>query len=345
MPRGLPELTAENHRRADLLITVAAMYLAPIVEQCVAQCHSVRMEEREARPLLVQAEEIQFSAEFSVVALCRLLQHVQVGIKFFLLLKRRAIDALQHLILLTAAPVCTCDTLQLKCLDLAGRDDMGACAEVCELALRIEGDHLVLWQILNQLHLIVFTLLTEECNRLCTGNLAADKRQILLDDLLHFLFDITKIGIRQLVLHVEIVVEAVLDRRSDRELHVALRIQALHRLRHDVRRRMAQSVAAALIIKGQHAQRSILRDRRRQIDNLAVEARRKCLFRQGVAHALDDVQYARPCLCLANGAIRQCQLYHKMLSLPNIQKPCPCGIGNPSSRGQGDRKHRDFVLP
>ena len=345
MPRGLPELTAENHRRADLLIAVAAMYLAPIVEQCVAQCHAVRMEEREARPLLVQAEEIQFSAEFPMVALCRLLQHVQVGIEFFLLLKRRAIDALQHLVLLTAAPVCTCDTLQLKCLDLAGRDDMGACAEVGELALRIEGDHLVLGQILNQLHLIVLTLLTEECNRLCTGNLAADKRQILLDDLLHFLFDITKIGIRQLVLHVEIVVEAVLDRRSDRELHMALRIQALHRLRHDVRRRMAQSVAAALIIKGQHAQRSILRDRRRQIDNLAVEARRECLFRQGVAHALDDVQYARPCLCLANGAIRQCQLYHKMLSLPNKQKPCPCGIGNPSSRGQGDRKHRDFVLP
>ena len=345
MPRGLPELTAENHRRADLLIPVVAMYLAPIVEQCVAQCHSVRMEEREARPLLMQAEEIQFSAEFSVVALCRLLQHVQVGIKFFLLLKRRAIDALQHLVLLTAAPVCACDTLQLKCLDLAGRDDMGACAEVGELALRIEGDHLVLGQILNQLHLIVLTLLTEECNRLCTGNLAADKRQILLDDLLHFLFDITKIGIRQLVLHVEIVVEAILDRRSDRELHVALRIQALHRLRHDVRRRMAQSMAAALIVKGQHAQRSILRDRRRQIDNLAVEARRECFFRQGVAHSLDDVQYARPCLCLANGAIRQCQLYHKMLSLPNIQKPCPCGIGNPSSRGQGDRKHRDFVLP
>ena len=147
------------------------------------------------------------------------------------------------------------------------------------------------------------------------------------------------------MLHIEIVVEAVLYRRSDRELHMALRIQALHRLRHDVRRRMAQSMAAALIIKGQHAQRSILRDRRRQIDDLAVEARRKCFFRQGVAHALDDVQYARPCLCLANGAIRQCQLYHKMLSLPNIQKPCPCGIGNPSSRGQGDRKHRDFVLP
>ena len=345
MPRGLPELTAENHRRADLLIPVAAMYLAPIVEQCVAQCHAVRMEEREARPLLVQAEEIQLSAEFPMVALCRLLQHVQVGIKFFLLLKRRAIDALQHLVLLAAAPVCTCDTLQLKCLDLAGRDDMGACAEVGELALRIEGDHLVLGQILNQLHLIVLTLLTEECNRLCTGNLAADKRQVLLDDLLHFLFDITKIGIRQLVLHVEIVVEAVLDRRSDRELHMALRIQALHRLRHDVRRRMAQSMAAALIVKGQHAQRSILRDRRRQIDNLAVEARRECFFRQGVAHSLDDVQYARPCLCLANGAIRQCQLYHKMLSLPNIQKPCPCGIGNPSSRGQGDRKHRDFVLP
>ena len=345
MPRGLPELTAENHRRADLLITVAAMYLAPIVEQCVAQCHSVRMEEREARPLLMQAEEIQFSAEFSVVALCRLLQHVQVGIEFFLLLKRRAVDPLQHLVLLAAAPVCTCDTLQFECLDLSGRDDMGTCTEVGELALRIEGDHLVLRQILNQLHLIVLTLLTEECNRLCTGNLAADKRQILLDDLLHFLFDITKIGIRQLVLHVEIVVEAVLDRRSDRELHVALRIQALHRLRHDVRRRMAQSMAAALIVKGQHAQRSILRDRRRQIDNLAVEARRKCFFRQGVAHALDDVQYARPCLCFANGAIRQCQLYHKMLSLPNIQKPCPCGIGNPSSRGQGDRKHRDFVLP
>ena len=40
-----------------------------------------------------------------MVALCRLLKHVEIGVELFLLLERRAIDALQHLVLLAAAPV------------------------------------------------------------------------------------------------------------------------------------------------------------------------------------------------------------------------------------------------
>ena len=89
-----------------------------------------------------------------------------------------------------------------------------------------------------------------------------------------------KIGIRQLMLHIKIIVKTVLDRRSDRQLHIALWIQALYRLCHNVRGRMAQRMASALILKRQHTQCCILCHRRCQIDDLTIKTRRKCFLRQ-----------------------------------------------------------------
>ena len=116
------------------------------------------------------------------------------------------------------------------------------------------------------------------------------------------------------MLHIEIIVEAILNRGSDCELHTALWIETLHCLRHNVRASMTQSKPSARILKGQYLKGSILRYGRCQINNLPVEARCQCLFGQRIAHPLDDIQQRRPRLCLANGAIRQCQLYHRTLS-------------------------------
>ena len=157
---------------------------------------------------------------------------------------------------------------------------MRPCAKIRELSLCIGRDGHVRRQILDQLHLVVLPLCAKELDCLRTGDLTAFELQILLDDLLHFLFDVTQISIRQLTFEIKVVVEAVFDRGSDGELHIAVRIKALYRLRHDMRARMAQGKAPSLIVKGQHPKCGVLCHRRRQIDGSAVQTRSKCLLRE-----------------------------------------------------------------
>ena len=121
MAGRFPELAVHNHRRLDFLIAIAAMNFTPVVNQFVADNHAVRMEEREPRAFFMQAEQVKFLAQFAMVALGSLFEHVQVFIKVSLLFESRTIDALQHLVLFAAAPVSTSDTLQLECLNLARR--------------------------------------------------------------------------------------------------------------------------------------------------------------------------------------------------------------------------------
>lgn len=57
------------------------------------------MEEGEAGTFIVHAEDIQFFAQFAVIALFGFFQHVQVLVQFFLAGEGRAVDTLQHFVL------------------------------------------------------------------------------------------------------------------------------------------------------------------------------------------------------------------------------------------------------
>ena len=76
------------------------------------------------------------------------------------------------------------------------------------------------------------------------GDDAAGEALAALLDLLHLLLDGLEVLGRERLLDVEVVVEAVLDRRADAEL--GLGEQLLHGLRHDVRGGVAQDVEAVL---------------------------------------------------------------------------------------------------
>ena len=211
----LPELAVQDDRRLDLLVAITAMDIAPVVNELVADNHAVRMEEREARAFLVQAEEVELLAELAVVALLGLLEHVEVGIEVCLLLEGRAVDALQHLVVLIAAPVSTSDAHELQSLDLARRDDVRASAEVRELALRVHRDLLAFRQVVDELDLVGLALLLEELQGLFAADFLALELEVLLDDLLHLFLDVRKVGFRQLAVDVEVIVEAIVDGRSD----------------------------------------------------------------------------------------------------------------------------------
>ena len=96
-------------------------------------------------------EIVQLTAELVVVALLGFFELGEVFVQSFLLRVGNAVDTLEHLALGIAAPIGTAGLRQLEgiCLDAAGGVQMRSGAEVGEFALRIEGNHRVLGQIID----------------------------------------------------------------------------------------------------------------------------------------------------------------------------------------------------
>ena len=93
---------------------------------------------------------------------------------------------------------------------------------------------------------------------------------VLLDDLGHFGLDLGEVVLRELVRHIEVIVEAVLDRGAESQLHSLE--QPHHGPRHHVRGRVAHDPQGLGILAGQELERGfpLGRQRRDSIDDLAV---------------------------------------------------------------------------
>src|SRR5262249_11121226 len=119
-------------------------------------------------------------------------------------------------VVLVPAPVRACEARQLDRLDRLRVLQVRAAAEVGEVALRIERDRPV--GSVDELDLVLLALLGESLARLLGRDLLAVPRapfrelavDLVLDPLERLLAD----RLREL----EVVVEAVLDRRADRDL-------------------------------------------------------------------------------------------------------------------------------
>ena len=111
-------------------------------------------------------------------------------------------------------------------------------AQVHKIALLIEGDRRVLGQIADELHLVGLALFLHKANGFLAGQLEALQLEVLLDDVLHFLFDGGEEFLGEGLVDVEIVVKAVFNRGADGQL--GLGAQLFHGLGHDVAGRVAQ---------------------------------------------------------------------------------------------------------
>ncbi len=137
------------------------------------------------------------------------------------------------------------DRLELERLDALGRGRVRALAQVGERAVRVERDRLdalVLDEVLDELDLVRLVLGAEALERLVDGDVLAHERLVGLDVLAHLLLDALEVRIadRHAVGELEVVVEAVLDRRADRDPHAGIELH--HRGREHVRGVVADDV-------------------------------------------------------------------------------------------------------
>ena len=165
-----------------------------------------------------------------MVALEGLLPLLQIFVQLLLFGKSHGVDTLKHLAVAVAAPIGAAALGQLDgiTLDAAGGVQVGACAQVYELALLIKRDVCVGGQIVNKLHLVGLVLLLHEGNGLGPGQLKALQLQLFLADLAHLRLQGVQMLLGKVEGGVEVVVKAALDAGTNGQLH--LRIQALNGL-------------------------------------------------------------------------------------------------------------------
>ncbi len=162
--------------------------------------------------------------------------------------------------------------------------------EISKISLLIEGNNGILRQILYQLYLIAFSPFLKHFDGVLTADLFADQGNILLYDPLHFLLNVPQIGISEALLHIDIVVEAVFNRRSDGQLNPLIPVKMLDSLSHHMRSGVPESPAALRILKGQKIYLCPIPDNRHQLGSLSIDLCRQRLLGQAVTKGLYNIQ-------------------------------------------------------
>ncbi|MDF9793714.1 hypothetical protein M2440_004415 [Methylorubrum extorquens] len=266
---GLPQRFVEDLRRVHLGV-VALQAAAHIGDQLLEDRPALGVPEHDARPLLLEVEEIHLLAQPPVIAALGLLQPVQVGVEIGLGGPGCAVDARQHRVVGIAPPIGARDLHQLEGrADLAGRGHVRAAAEVEPLALAVDLQILARRNRIDQLDLVALALLGEERFDVVTLPDFLREGRVARNDLAHLRFDLREVLRRERLVLGEVVVEAVLDDGADRHLRAGP--ERLHGFRQHVRAVVADQFERPRIVARDELDRGVARDRVVEIADRAVE--------------------------------------------------------------------------
>jgi hypothetical protein len=144
-----------------------------------------------------------------------------------------------------------------------------AAAKVLERPFGVQRHVLARRNAADDLGLVLLAHGEEVLHRLVARQHATRDRLVLRGKLRHALFDRLQVLRRERPLVGEVVIEAVLDHRTDRDLRVGEEI--LHRIGQQVRRRMADHVQAFRILGRQDREPGVLRHPVAGVHDLAVD--------------------------------------------------------------------------
>ena len=280
---GLPEMRLVELRRIDLDVTALRLHLTVQVDQLVVDRRPLGQPEGGSGRDIAEREQPQLAAELAMVAGARLLEQGQVLLELFVRVERGAVDAGEHLAIGVAAPVGAGDRREFERLDRLRRGRVRALTQVRERAVRVErnGFHPVArHQVVDELDLVVLPLAGEALPRDGHRNVLADELLGRLHVLAHPRLDRLEIGLGDgdAVRELEVVVEALLDRRADGDLHA--RIELRDRGRQHVRGVVPDERQRVRVLRGDDLDRRAVLERPRQVAQLSIHLDRKRRARQ-----------------------------------------------------------------
>ena len=235
-----------------LHLDVSAQEVLPPAEilEHVPDDHPFRMPERRPGRLFCKVEQVELRPEAAMVALARLLEPLEIRVEILLVVERGAVNARELRVRRIAAPVRAGKTGELERLDRLRRLQMRTAAEIGEVALRVQRD--VTLGGVDELELVRLVLRGESRARFVARDFLARPLAAFRELALDLVLDCRQLLLANRLRKVEVVVEAVLDRRTDRDLHS--RIQTPDSLGEQVRGRMPEHrerVGVILVAGGQ----------------------------------------------------------------------------------------------
>ena len=169
-------------------------------------------------------------------------------IQIFLLEEGGSVDTLEHFVLGITAPVSAGNCHNLEYLYFAGGTHVRTGAEICEVALFIHGNLSIFRKVIDQHNLVILSLVLEELQCFIAADYFLYQWNVFLGNLGHFLFNGCEIFLAENMGRVQIIVETVINSRSDGKLGAWE--QVLDSLGHHMGSGMTQSKEAFLIFLG-----------------------------------------------------------------------------------------------
>ena len=289
VPRGVEEPLLGDVRGPDVLEALLDVALADVVLHDALDDAALGVEDGQPRADLVgEGVEVELAPELAVVATLGLGEPVEVGLELVLRRPGGAVDALELRVLLRAAPVGggAAHDLVRVAEDLGARD-VRAAAQVAPGDGAVAADVVVDRQLgaadldrgtfgcvfrraaLETDELALVRLVRQLFERVGVVDLAADEGLPLVDDPLHGLLEGLEVLGGEGLCDVEVVVEAVADRRTDAELGPGVGL--LDGLGEDVRGAVPQDVEAVLLLRGHRLDDVAVGDDVREVAQLAVD--------------------------------------------------------------------------
>ena len=142
----------------------------------------------------------------------------EIRVELFLLEERRAVDALQHLTLGVAAPIRAGGVRQLEVLEARRVGNVRAATQIDERTVGVRRDDLVVAELGEALELE--RIVGEPLLGFGAVHFVAHERILLGRDLPHLVLERGEIVGREGLRDLEVVVEAVVDRRAEADLGV-----------------------------------------------------------------------------------------------------------------------------
>ena len=242
--------------------------MAPEGHEFVHDDHALGMEEREADAFVVEAEEVKFLADTAMVAAACFFHAGDVGVELFGGVEGGAVDAGEHDVVLVAAPVRASQGEQLEVLEVRGVGHVRAAAEVNVVVLPVDVDGVV-GDLAQDLDLVGIFALGKELNGRLAGNALAAQGHGALGDLVHLLLDGGKVGLRDGLGELNVVIESVFDSRTDGDDGAG--IEVAHGFGKQVGRGVAHDVEAFGRLRGDRRDGGVSFDDHIEIDGLAVD--------------------------------------------------------------------------
>src|SRR5579871_3766808 len=153
-----------------------------------------------------------------MIAFLGLFELMQIRVEILLAKKRGSVESLKLLAAGVVLPVSPSNAEKFERADLAGVGYVRPPAQVNELALAIEAQGWILFQItVDVFDLVPLAQIADQFECFAGGALKALKRLGILDNLAHLLLDAWKILLADRSGRVDVVIEPIFQRRTKRQ--------------------------------------------------------------------------------------------------------------------------------